>query len=195
MSKQLLSILLAFLILAGCNRNHTFSGAIYDPPRPAPAINGINWDGQAFQLEALKGKITLLFFGYTYCPDVCPLTLAELAEMVQEMGEAGKEVAVVFITTDPERDTPERLADYVPVFNPNFYGVQLSLADLEMVKKGYGVYSEKFVELGQTDTTNYLVEHGGLIHVIDREGNLRMAFGYSEPKEKLRADIEYLLAS
>jgi protein SCO1 len=186
-------LVLAF-VAAGCGRSHQFNGTAYEPPQPAPAITGINWDGRTFNLSDLKGKVTLVFFGYTHCPDVCPLTLAELADLVKTLGDQRQDVAVVFVTTDPERDTQERLAEYVPVFDPAFYGVYVAPADQETVKKGYGAYAAKVVDDKQADATQYFVEHSGYIYLIDREGNLRVAFGYSEPKDKLLRDVEYLLS-
>ena len=90
------ALLVMVLMVAGCGGEHQFNGTAYDPPVPAPAITGINWDGRAFNLSDLKGKVTLVFFGYTHCPDVCPLTLAELADMVKTLGDQRQEVAVVF---------------------------------------------------------------------------------------------------
>lgn len=118
--------------------------------------------------------MVLLFFGYTFCSDVCPLTLAEMKAVVAELGEDAKNVAVVFVSTDPERDTPERLAPYMQAFDPSFYGVNVPLEALDAVKKDYGVYAEKrFLENSQS-TTDYLIDHTGWTYLIDGVGNLRL---------------------
>lgn len=190
-------LLVISLFLAGCGGEHQFNGTAYDPPRPAPAITGVNWDGTPFEIEALQGKAALIFFGYTSCPDVCPMTMAELRQVHEQLATEGHEVEVVFVSTDPERDTPERLAQYMAAFNPDFYGVHVALADLPEVKKGYGVYSEKVSPTpdAEPDPDTYLIEHSGYIFVIDPTGNLRVAFGYSLPKDGLLADVEYILES
>jgi protein SCO1/2 len=183
------------LCLASCGGKYEFNGTAYDPPRPAPAITGVNWDGTPFEIEALQGKATLIFFGYTYCPDVCPLTMAELRQVHEQLAAEGHEVEVVFVSTDPERDTPERLAQYIAAFNPEFYGVHVPLNELPEVKKSYGVYSEKVTPTPDADPDDYLIEHSGYIFVVDPGGNLRVAFGYSLPKDGLVADVKYILGS
>jgi protein SCO1 len=190
-----LLVLVLALTLAGCSRNHTFHGTLYNPPRPAPAIPGINWDSQPFDLAELQGKVVLIFFGFTYCPDACPLTLAELRQLYSDLGEQADNVAVVFVSTDPDRDTPERLGQYVSLFDPGFYGVHVTPADLPTVKQAYGVFSERNTALAADSPDGYLIDHSGYIYVIDKNGDLRMAFGYSLPKDGLLADVRYLLAS
>lgn len=183
------------LLVSGCGRGYQFHGTLYDPPRPAPAIPGINWDGQPFELAALQGRVVLLFFGFTYCPDACPLTLAELRQLHNDLGDQAEDVVVVFVSTDPERDTPERLGQYVTLFDPSFYGVHVTASDLPAVKQAYGVYSERNTAVAANSTDGYLIDHSGYIYVIDQRGNLRMAFGYSLPKDGLLADVRHLLAS
>jgi protein SCO1/2 len=185
--------ILLLLVLAGCGQGYQFHGAAYDPPRSAPAIPGVNWDQQPFDLQALQGKVVLIFFGFTYCPDACPLTMAELRQMVEQMGEQAHEVAVVFVSTDPQRDTPERLGQYIRAFNPDFYAVHVRAADLPAVKAAYGVYSEKNTSVAAESPDGYYIDHSGYIYVVDKRGQLRMAFGYSLPKDELLADVRHLL--
>ncbi|HMN30674.1 MAG TPA: SCO family protein [Caldilineaceae bacterium] len=187
-------LLLLALALAGCGQGYQFHGTAYDPPKPAPAIPGVNWSGENFDLAALRGKVVLIFFGYTYCPDACPLTMAELRQMVADMGEAAKQVAVVFVSTDPQRDTPEQLGKYIAAFNPEFYAVHVSETDLPAVQAAYGVFAEKNAETANSPD-GYLVDHSGYIYVVDQKGQLRMLFGYSLPKADLLADVKHLLES
>src|SRR5690606_3849977 len=111
-------LLLFSWLLTSCSQPHEFAGTELDPAPPAANISGINWDGTPFNLEELQGKVVLLFFGYTSCPDVCPTTLAEMQQLYSLLGEDAQNVAVVLITVDPERDTVERLAQYMPAFDP-----------------------------------------------------------------------------
>lgn len=113
--------------------------------------------------------------------------------MHEQLGDQGENVAVVFVSTDPERDTPERLAQYVSLFNPDFLGVHVTPTDLPDVKQAYGVYSEINTAVAQGSTDGYLIDHSGYIFVIDKAGQLRIAFGYSLPKADLMADVQSLL--
>lgn len=188
-------ILLLVVLLAGCGGGYQFHGTAYDPPKPAPLIPGVNWNGEAFDLSALKGKVVLIFFGFTYCPDACPLTLAELRQMYDELGKPASELAVVFVSTDPQRDTLERLAQYIAAFSTDFYAVHVTEADLPAVKAAYGVFSEKNTTVAADSPDGYYIDHSGYIYVLDQESQLRMAFGYSLPKADLRADVQHLLDS
>jgi protein SCO1/2 len=190
----LFAALLIVLLLGACARDYQYHGTLYAQPQTAPAIPGVNWDNQPFDLAALRGKVVLIFFGYTYCPDVCPLTLAELATLYQQASEAAKDVAVVFVSTDPQRDTPARLAQYIAAFNPTFYAVHVPADQLEAVKAAYGVFAEENDVATPPPGNAYYVDHSGYIYVIDKGGDLRLTYGYSEPKEELLLDVLHLVA-
>lgn len=180
------------LVLAGCGDTYAYSGTQYTNPVDAPPLEGTNWDGSAFSIADQQGKVVLLFFGYTFCPDICPFTLADLTQVYQQLDDAAEDVAVVFVTVDPERDQPERLAQYIPAFNENFYGVYIAPEQLETVKKEYGVFAEKR-ELNDASSIDYLIDHSGWIYVIDRQGKLRLAYGHDTPAATLTPDIANLL--
>ena len=186
-------LLLVLLLFASCSKARQFNGTPYDPILPAPKLEGTNWDGQPFAMSDLRGKVVLLFFGYTFCPDVCPLTLAEMKAVVAELGEDAKNVAVVFVSTDPERDTPERLAPYMQAFDPSFYGVSVPLDALETVKKDYGVYAEKRLLENSQSATDYLIDHTGWTYLIDGAGNLRAIFSVDMSPEQIVPDVTYLV--
>src|SRR5690349_405860 len=113
------------LLLTGCGQPHQFAGTAFEDPPVAFAFEGTNYDGTPFRMSEQAGKVVVLFFGYTSCPDICPLTLAEFKQLNDLLGEQAENVAFVFVTVDPERDTQERMASYVSAFNPAFYGVRL----------------------------------------------------------------------
>jgi protein SCO1/2 len=168
-----------------------FRGTSYAEPYPvAPAITLTRADGQPFRLSDQRGKIVLLFFGYTSCPDVCPTTLAELKLVMDELGDAADSVRVVFITVDPDRDTPEKIQKYVEHFNPAFLGLTGSMDELQVVWDDYGVYRS----VNQSASAlGYIVDHTARITLIDGDGNLRLSYGFQTPVEDIVHDIKLLL--
>ncbi len=180
-------------LLAGCSKAYEFHGTVSDPPKPAAEIVGTNLDGKPFNLHDQHGKVVVAFFGYTNCPDVCPLTLANMNTAYEKLGDKTKDVAFVFVSTDPARDTPKRLAEYVPVFNKTFFGVNVPAAALDNVKRGYGIFSEKNKEVQPSNADTYFVDHSGYVYIIDQQGQWRLTFSYQDPVEDIVADIEHLL--
>ncbi len=172
------SCMLLILLLTGCGRPHAFAGTQLEQPRLATDFSGINWDGKPFHLSDLGGQVVLLFFGYTTCPDVCPLTLAEMQAVEKQLGEQAKDVEVVLVTVDPELDTVEQLAQYIPAFDATFYGVRLDEATLATTKKAYGIYAEKVVSESETTKAEHMVGHGSYTLLIDQQGNWRVIYSY-----------------
>lgn len=191
----LMTAVLFMLVLGGCSQEYKFRGTPYDPVIPAPSIRGVNLDHTPFVLDELGKRVKVVFFGYTFCPDVCPITLANMKGVYEALPEAARaETAFVFVTVDPERDTPDRLAAYVGAFNPTFYGVQLETDELARVKKDYGVYAEKrYLEASQS-AADYLIDHTAFVYIIDKENNLREIFAHDAPKGDIAADVAYLAA-
>lgn len=162
-----------------------------EPYPPAPPINLPRADGSNFHLDDLKGKIVLLFFGYTACPDVCPTTMAELKTAVDKIGpEKADQVKVVYVTVDPERDTSERVQEYADHFNKEFIGLSGPEPELARIWNDYGVYRQ--VAEGSA-ATGYLVDHTARITLIDQEGNLRSSYSYETPVEDIVHDLNLLL--
>ncbi len=194
----LLTVLaLLLLITGGCASRHEFVALLFDDPQPAAEITGINYDGSPFKLSDLRGEVTLVFFGYTYCPDICPFTLVEMATAYKQLAEESpklvEDLNVVFVSVDPERDTPERLAQYIPNFHPDFYGVYVEPAELERVKAAYGIYAEKR-EVDQSESAGvYFVDHTASISLVDRDGNVAALFQHDVPAADLAADLKVLL--
>jgi protein SCO1/2 len=189
-------ILLSTAILAlcaGCARPYAWRGTSYEPAQPAGEITGTDWNGSEFRLSDQRGKVALLFFGYTNCPDVCPTTLAEMRVLAQNLGDRAQDVGFIYVSVDPERDTPARLAEYIPVFNPDFHGVHVEPAPLEDVKAAYGVIAEKRPYDEGESAAGYSVDHTARTYLIDRNGRLRASFAYGTLIEDIQADIEHLL--
>ncbi|MGL4650821.1 MAG: SCO family protein [Caldilineaceae bacterium] len=190
---RLLPLLLIVALLAGCGAPHEFAGTVYDPIIPAPEIEGTNWDGSAFRLSDQQGKVTLIFFGYTFCPDICPTTLGTMKQVAAQLDAGAEDLAVVFVTVDPERDSPERLGVYTNAFDEDFFGVWLDDAALAQAKQDYGVYAEKRVLDESESSGDYFVDHTGWIYVIDREGQLREVFGTDAAVTPIVEDVRFLM--
>jgi len=185
----ILTIGVAVLVFA---KPASFRGTTFGEPYPlASEIELTRSDGSSFQLSEMRGNVVLLFFGYTTCPDVCPTTMAELKLVLAELGEAdAARVKVLFVTVDPERDTPERVQEYVDRFNPAFVGLSGSQAELEKIWQAYGVYREI---IQGTSAAGYTVDHTARVTVIDQQGNLRISFGFDTPVEDMVHDLKLIL--
>lgn len=147
-------------------------------------------NGQVRSLKDFRGKLVMLFFGYTQCPDVCPTTMAELAEAKKLLGPDGAKVQGLFVTVDPERDTPEVLKAYMANFDPSFLALRGTPEQLAAVAKEYKVYYKK-VE-GKTPGS-YTMDHSAGSYVYDTQGRLRLYTRYGSGAEALASDLRLLL--
>lgn len=190
----LMSFLLIAAVAAGAflfSKPDTFRGTAYVEPYPiASEIQLTRADGTPFRLSELRGKVVLLFFGYTSCPDVCPTTMAELRQALEKVGAKADQVQVIYVTVDPQRDTPERVQEYVNHFNPNFIGLSGSESELAKVWNDYGIFREI---VDGTSAAGYLVNHTARVTMIDQQGNLRVSFPFDTPLEDIVHDLELLL--
>jgi protein SCO1/2 len=169
----------------------SFRGTSYGEPYPqAGEIELTKSNGETFRLSEQKGKIVLLFFGYSACPDVCPTTLAELRLVMNKLGNKTEQVQVVFVSVDPERDTPEKIQEYVAHFNPNFIGLSGNLDELQIIWDNYGVFRER---VKSESAFGYIINHTARTYLIDQNGNLRLSYGFQTPVEDMVHDIEILL--
>jgi protein SCO1/2 len=192
------AVILAVAVVAGAfyfvrEPAHAFHGGEYLPPQAAPAIDLTDQFGQPFSLAGQAGKVSMLYFGYTTCPDLCPTTLSDFAVVKNELGDAAEEVNFVLVTFDPERDTPERLRQYLSFFDDEFIGVSGDMAQTETILQSYGVTVNR-VEYPNS-ATGYLLDHTALIYVIDAEGRLRLSYPYGTPPDSMAADIKHLLSN
>ena len=147
-------------------------------------------DGQPHMLSDWRGKVVLVFFGFTQCPDVCPTTLAEMAEVMKKLGPRADQVQVLFVSVDPERDTPELLAQYVPVFDPRFMGLVGTPAQTQSVAKAFKVF---YMKVPGKEPGSYTVDHTAGSYVLDREGRLRLFVRHGQGIDTLANDLTLLL--
>lgn len=168
-----------------------FSGRAIDPPLPAPDFTMIDHHRRPFTLADRRGQVVVLFFGYTNCPDVCPATLGQFKRAKLLLGDEARDVQFLFVTVDPDYDSPERLAAYVGAVDPDFLGLWASPEDLEPVLADYGVFVERMP--AEESPVGYWVTHTASSYVIDRAGRLRLQEPFESSPEALAADLRLLL--
>ncbi|WP_158670372.1 SCO family protein [Bradyrhizobium guangdongense] len=146
-------------------------------------------NGKAVTDKSLKGKPTLIFFGYTHCPDVCPTSLFELSEVLRALGKDADKVNAVFISVDPERDTPATMKDYLSSFDPHLEGLSGDPAETAKVITSYRVYAKKV----PTKDGDYTMDHTALIYLMDRDGRFVSPFNLKRTPEEAAADLKKYL--
>jgi protein SCO1/2 len=147
--------------------------------------------GQPRSLEDFKGKVVVMFFGYTQCPDVCPTTMVEMAEVMNALGEDANRVQVLFVTVDPERDTQALLAQYVPTFDSRFIGLFGDEEATKKVAKEFKVFYQKVPN--KNNPNSYTMDHTAGSYVIDPAGNLRLFIKHGNGIDGIVSDIQQLL--
>jgi protein SCO1/2 len=183
------------LAVAAFARPYQFQGTRIEPAFGALDASLTDQNGQAFALNDFRkpggqGKLALVFFGYTHCPDVCPLTMAEFKQIKEQLGDKAGAVSFVFITVDPQRDSPENIQTYLRNFDETFIGLTGDEAALQPVWDHFGVYREK-QELGSA--AGYLMDHSSRLYLLDAEGRMVMTFSYGMQADEIAADIRHLL--
>ena len=182
------------LVLAAC------SSKAEAPTFNSVDVTGADWgrdfnlvatDGKPRRLADYQEKVVAMFCGYTHCPDVCPTTLTRLREAMKQLGADAKRVQVLFVTLDPERDTPELLAQYVPAFDPSFIGLTGTPEAIATTAKDFKVFYQK--QPGSSPE-GYTIDHSAGIFVFDPQGRLRLFMRDGEEAAKMAADIKVLLA-
>jgi protein SCO1/2 len=167
------------------------SGTPIEPPRELMDFTLPNQDGEPLSLRDLRGKPTLIYFGYTYCPDVCPTTLADLMRAKRQLGELGDEVNVLLISVDAARDSSEVLKQYLGNFDEDFIGMTADHETLQQIGADYGLYVRKREIEGTS--ADYLIDHSAHTYFVDAEGRLMMIYGYGIPAEVVAEDVrDYL---
>ncbi len=148
-------------------------------------------NGSVRTLADFKGKVVAVFFGYTHCPDVCPTTLSDFAGALKLLGEQAAHVQVIFVTVDPQRDTPDILRQFVPAFNPTFLGMYTDTGTLKRLVKEYKVVYQKTSVKAVDD---YLIDHSAGTYIYDPKGNLRLLVPYGSSPEAIAHDLKMLLS-
>jgi protein SCO1 len=172
-----------------------YYGQVLVPAKEAFNFHLVDQDGKAFQLNQVRGKAVLFSFGFTHCPNVCPTTLSDLAKVYQALPAKDREkVQVLFVSIDPQRDTPETMKTYVPYFNDSFIGLTGTEASLAEAAKAYGAFYEIIHDAGNPDA--YTVNHSALTYLITPDGKWKLLYNFDQlsDSKKMVQDIEQVLA-
>lgn len=176
-------------ILATAAETAELKSGVFDPPRMAPDFSLPGSKGGEFSLSGQRGKLVVLGFGFSHCPDICPLTLANLAQVHKNLEALADQVQVVYVTVDPERDSVERLREYMAHFNESFIGITGSPEELSDVRKAYGIIAAREVH----KDGSYAVHHSSYVYLIDKEGLLRALVPFGKTADDITSDIKLLL--
>lgn len=181
-------MVVAAAVLVGCSEPQR--GVRIQDPEPAAPLAFTMSDGTRFDLAAERGKVVLIYFGYTHCPDVCPTTMADWARARRALGDRAERLRFVFVSMDPDRDTPELAQQYARQFDPSFLGWTGTTEEIEALKRAWGIaaYPE-----GDTRERDYTVAHPAHTFVVDRQGRLRVLYEPGVSGEALAEDLRRLL--
>lgn len=186
------TVVAAALALAGCQpaQQPVFRGTDLTGTEFARDFRLTDHNGRVRTLADFRGKVVAVFFGYTHCPDVCPTTLSAFAAALEQLGPQAERVQVIFVTVDPERDTPEVLRQFVPAFNPAFLGMYTDPASLRQLAREYKVVYQK---TGVKAADDYLVDHSAGTYVYDTKGDLRLQIPYGSAPDAIAHDLKALM--
>jgi len=188
-------IVIAVVGLAGWRigaalRPHAYHGMILQSPQPAPNFTLTDQHGKPVSLQDFRGKLVMLFFGYTTCPDVCPVTLSVINKAREALGDDAGDVQVIMVSVDPQRDTPDVMGEYVGRYDPSFIGATGTPEQIAETATYYGIYYNAHPV---TSALGYLVDHTATVMVVDRQGYLRLLFPFGISVEDMADDLAYLL--
>lgn len=185
----LLTLLVIGLAVYMFTRPPVFVGTVIEPPKAMPNFVLQSARGPV-AVNDFRGKLVVLYFGYTNCPDICPLTMANLRQALDRLGDKASQVQVLFISVDWKRDTPEKLAGYASAFRPDFIGVTGSQAQIDAVTKDYGIY----YLLNVPDSSGYYsVDHTASLLVLNRQGELTLTWPNGIQPDEIASDLSALL--
>jgi len=175
-------------LAAACDSGPQFRSTDITGAPYGQALELADHTGKPRRLEDWRGKVVVLFFGFTHCPDICPTTLAEISQALRTLGPEAERVQVLVVSVDPERDTPEALAKYVSAFDPRFVGLRGDLAATKKVAAEFKIYFEK-----RKTGESYTVDHSAQSYVIDARGRLRLLVRHDRIAQDLAPDLRTLL--
>ena len=183
------AVLAAFVTGAAALSAAVFFALPSETTKPS-AVGGpfhlVDQNGRAVTDADFKGRTLIVFFGFTHCPDICPTTLFEISEVLKRLGPDADQTAALFVSVDPERDTPEKLKDYLSSFHPRIFGLSGTPAEIEAVKRAYRVYAKK-VPLAGGD---YTMDHTAVIYLMDKQGRFVAPFNLKRTAEEAAADLK-----
>lgn len=156
----------------------------------ANTLSLTDYNGKSTSLSDFKGKVIVLFFGYTHCPDVCPTTMFDLNLALKKIGSKANQIQVLFVTLDPVRDTQQVLAKFVPSFNKSFIGLRGDEQQTAETAKNFKIFYSKQVEAGKSD---YVIDHSAGLYVFDKQGKIKLYINYGQKPDEIAHDLKGLL--
>jgi protein SCO1/2 len=187
-----LLLMSSVLLLSACGRPYQYTATVLEPAKPVTDFTINDQHGQPFQLSAQQGKVTLIYFGYTSCPDFCPTTMGDWKQVKQLLGADAANVRFVLLSVDPQRDTPEALKQYLDHFDPSFIGLRPSQEQLDQLSQEYGVGADAHTQhMDAADPRR----HGTYTYGIDQSGRWRLLFSYDTDPQQIADDLRQLLQS
>ena len=189
-AKAVLSLLVG--LAAPAFAAEQFKSGVFEPPRVAPEFQLQGSNDAQVALSSYKGKVVVIAFGFSHCPKICPVTLGKLSQVWKDLGPEANDLQMLFISVDPARDTPERLREWVTIFNPSFIGLTGTEQELGQVREIYGVVAKKAVS--ENEKLGYEVHHSSSLYVVDREGKLRVLIPFGKAAADVVHDLKILLA-
>ena len=183
------AILILMILFVTGSRAPALHGTFLEPPLEAADFELTSANGRISK-SSYEGRIVVLFFGYTFCPDVCPTTMSRLRRTMEILGTTAEEVQVIMVSVDPERDTAENVSSYARAFNGDFVGLTGTQEEIDRVAADYGIFHAKAE--GSTNT-GYLVDHTASVMVLDRNGDTRLIWSFEITAEEMADDLRYLV--
>lgn len=183
-------IILVVLGLKIFSLPYQYKGSLIEPPAKAHDFELVDEGNLPWKLSNQQGKIVVMFFGYTSCPDVCPLTLSKFKQIKTLLKQDADKVEFVYITVDPDRDTPQKMQSHLRAFDPDFIGLTGSEETLMPVWKNYGVYRER---IDTESAAGYLMDHSATTYVINSQSELRLTFPYGMDAKQMAEDISHVI--
>lgn len=192
----ILVFFLLFSAAVSAANDATLKAGVFSPPRQAPDFSLSGSNGAELKLSQYRGKVVILAFGFTSCVDVCPVTLAVLADARKKLGAEGKNIQIVYITVDPARDDAKRMREYLAAFDSTIVGGTGPAQQLDLVYKEYGIIANKVANKAKKQTPgNYVIAHSSYTYLIDRAGALRALMPYGHSPDDYVHDVKILLKS
>ena len=197
MKKNVLSIIyavmfvgLALFIVSCAPTEHEFAGVLVENPTVVEDFTLTAVNDQSVKLSDFAGQYVFIYFGYGYCPDLCPDTLAKMARIRKDLGDQADKMQFILVSVDPERDTPETLAEYVSYFDETFVGITGTPVEIDTAGKPFGIYYEKH---GGTAASGYLIDHTARTFLVDPERKVRISYAHDVLDDEILADLRWFM--
>ena len=190
--KKTVLLFLTFICLVSCQNSNqqTFVGTDISSVRMDTAFSLKDFNGRIRTLEDFKGKVVVLFFGFTHCPDICPTTLIDLKKTMGLLEDKASAVQVIFITLDPARDTEDVLKKFIPTFNSSFLGLTGTESDIDKVANQLKIFNKK---VNDGSKAGYTIDHSAGLYVIDKKGSIKLHISNGQKPEDLASDLAKLI--